>query len=50
MQVNYENIQRAMMSFDFSGDGFITIEDLKAVIDNFVLPTTDEIFHQLMYK
>uniref|UniRef100_F6TMY0 EF-hand domain-containing protein n=1 Tax=Ciona intestinalis TaxID=7719 RepID=F6TMY0_CIOIN len=50
MKNNYQNIKRALMTFDISSDGFISIDDLKAVLDNFVLPTSDEIFHQLMYK
>jgi len=50
MTSNISNIKRAMMTFDLDGDGFVRIDDLKAVLDNFVIPTTDEIFHQLMYR
>jgi len=50
MTSNFSNIKRAMMTFDLDGDGFVRIDDLKAVLDNFVIPTTDEIFHQLMYR
>ena len=50
MQTNQVNIERAMRSFDYCSDGFITIDDLKAVIDNFVMPTTDELFQQLMHR
>lgn len=38
------------MAFDASHDGFIAIEDLKAVIDNFILPISEDVFHQLMYR
>jgi len=50
MRTNQANIERAMRAFDYSSDGFITIDDLKAVIDNFVMPTTDELFQQLMHR
>ena len=50
MRSNYDDIERALRAFDYMSDGFIAIEDLKAVVDNFVLPTSDEVFQQLMYK
>ena len=50
MRSNQGNIERAMRAFDDTSDGFITIDDLKAVIDNFVMPTTDEVFQQLMHR
>ena len=49
MRTNEINLERAMRAFDFESDGFISIDDLKAVLDNFVLPTTDEVFQQLMH-
>lgn len=48
--MQYEDIKRAMMAFDASFDGFILIDDLKAVLDNFVIPMSEEVFQQLMYR
>ena len=47
---NYTDIKRAMMSFDDDGCGFIRIDDLKAVVDNFVLQMSEENFQKIMYK
>lgn len=50
MRQNYDDIKRVMMAFDSTQDGFISINDLKSVIDNFVLPISEDVFQQLMYR
>nr|XP_039259918.1 EF-hand calcium-binding domain-containing protein 6-like [Styela clava] len=50
MRQNHDNIKRVLMAFDSSQDGFISIDELKAVIDNFVLPVSEDVFQQLMYR
>jgi Ca2+-binding EF-hand superfamily protein len=50
MKENYTNLKKAFMSFDRHLNGLITIEDLKSVLNNFVLPMSDQLFAQLMER
>ena len=46
----YADLKRAFVAFDRKHDGFITIDELKRVIINFVFPMSDNIFNQLMER
>ncbi|XP_041351388.1 EF-hand calcium-binding domain-containing protein 6-like [Gigantopelta aegis] len=48
MRANYLNLKKAFMSFDSHLNGFISIEDLKAILTNFTIPMSDQLFGQLM--
>lgn len=48
MRSNYVNLKKAFLAFDAQKDGFIGLEDLKSVLNNFTLPMTDQLFGQLM--
>lgn len=38
------------LAFDKNLDGFISIENLKSVLNQFTVPMTDEAFGQLMQR
>ena len=50
MRENYVNLKKAFMSFDRHLDGFISIEDLQAILTQFTIPMSKQLFCQLMEK
>ncbi|KAK7503096.1 hypothetical protein BaRGS_00005722 [Batillaria attramentaria] len=50
MRDNYLKLKRAFMAFDKHLDGFVSIEDLRAILSNFTLPMSDQLFGQLMAR
>ena len=48
MKTNYAHIKRMFLAFDKHLDGFITLEELKSILNQFTLPLTDQLFAQLM--
>lgn len=44
----YGDLKRAFVAFDKKGSGLIKIDDLKRVLNNFVLPMNDFIFERIM--
>lgn len=50
MRDNYTKLKRAFMAFDKRLDGFVSIEDLKAILSNFTIPMSDQLFGQLMTR
>ncbi|XP_046566155.1 EF-hand calcium-binding domain-containing protein 6-like [Haliotis rubra] len=50
MKTNYLNLKKAFMSFDKHLDGFISLDDLKAILTNFTIPMSDQLFSQLMER
>ncbi|XP_076466442.1 EF-hand calcium-binding domain-containing protein 6-like [Babylonia areolata] len=50
MRDNYQRLKKAFMALDKHLDGFVSIEDLRAVLSNFTLPMSDQLFTQLMAR
>ncbi|XP_070189620.1 EF-hand calcium-binding domain-containing protein 6-like [Littorina saxatilis] len=50
MRDNYQRLKKAFMALDRHLDGFVTIEDLRAILSNFTLPMSDQLFAQLMAR
>ena len=50
MRDNYQRLKRAFMAIDKHLDGFVSIEDLRAILSNFTLPMSDQLFSQLMAR
>ena len=50
MRDNYQRLKRAFMAIDKHLDGFVSIEDLRAILSNFTLPMSDQLFSQLMTR
>ncbi len=50
MRTNYSNIKRMFIAMDRNLDGFVTLEDLKSVLGQFVFPMSDELFATLMAR
>ncbi|XP_030621130.1 EF-hand calcium-binding domain-containing protein 6 [Chanos chanos] len=50
MNLNYGFIQRAFQAFDTTGCGFVSQEDLRSVLSNFIFPMDDYIFHGLLKR
>jgi len=48
MVKRYGDLKRAFVAFDRKGTGLIKIDDLKRVLNNFVLPMNDFIFERIM--
>lgn len=45
---NYADMKRAFVAFDRRGDGFVTLSELKRVLNQFVFPMTSGLFDILM--
>ena len=50
MKENYVNLKKAFMTFDRELDGFIAIEDLEAILSQFTIPMSKQLFGQLMER
>ncbi|KAL8588470.1 hypothetical protein ACOMHN_054049 [Nucella lapillus] len=50
MRNNYPHLKKAFMAIDKHLDGFVSIEDLRAILSNFTLPMSDQLFTQLMAR
>ncbi|CAL1541366.1 unnamed protein product [Lymnaea stagnalis] len=50
MRNNYLKLKKTFMSFDKHLDGYVSIEDLKSILNSFTLPMSDELFLQLMER
>ncbi|XP_043944428.1 EF-hand calcium-binding domain-containing protein 6 [Protopterus annectens] len=50
MEQNTENIWKAFQAFDIENTGFISLQDLQAIINNFIFPMNDSIFQGLMTR
>ena len=50
MKANYPNLKRMFLAFDKNLDGFISIENLKSVLNQFTVVMSDETFGQLMQR
>ena len=50
MRENYVLLKKAFMSFDRHLDGFIAIDDLQAILTQFTIPMSKQLFSQLMEK
>lgn len=48
MRNNYIMIKKSCIARDRHLDGWIKIEDLKAILDQFAIPMSDQLFAQLM--
>ncbi|XP_043565134.1 EF-hand calcium-binding domain-containing protein 6 [Chiloscyllium plagiosum] len=48
VRTNYQGLLQAFAAFDETKSGLISVEDLKAVFNNFVFPLSNEIFDGLM--
>lgn len=46
----WKNVSAALLDYDFKGDGYISPKNLKKVIDNFVLPVSDEHFQNMLSR
>ena len=50
MQENYANLKRMFLVFDKQLDGYINLEDLRSVLNNFTMVMSDAVFTQLMER
>ncbi|MBN3295292.1 EFCB6 protein, partial [Amia calva] len=50
MQLNYENIRRALLAFDVTQSGFVSLEDLQSVLSNFLFAMSEATFQGLMNR
>ncbi|XP_048404818.1 EF-hand calcium-binding domain-containing protein 6 isoform X2 [Stegostoma tigrinum] len=48
VRANYQGLLKVFAAFDETKSGLISVEDLKAIFDNFVFPLSNEIFDGLM--
>lgn len=48
MRENYVNIKKVFMAFDAKQDGYVTLEDLKSILNSFTVPMSDQLFHEVM--
>nr|XP_015207392.1 PREDICTED: EF-hand calcium-binding domain-containing protein 6 isoform X1 [Lepisosteus oculatus] len=48
MQLNHENVRRALHACDVTQRGFVSMEDLKSALSNFLFPMSDATFQELM--
>lgn len=48
MRENYGNLKRMFLAFDKHLDGFVALEDLKAILSQFTLPLNDRQFQDLL--
>ena len=47
---NYSDMKRAFVAFDKREDGFVTLNELKRVLNQFVFPMTAGLFDILMAR
>ncbi|KAK6168917.1 hypothetical protein SNE40_020073 [Patella caerulea] len=50
MRANYTNLKKSFLSFDKNISGFISLEDLKAILTNFTIPMSNQLFMRLMER
>ena len=50
MKSNHANLRRMFVAFDRHLDGFITLNDLRAVLNGFTVPMDDQLFVRLMER
>jgi len=50
MRDNYLNLKKAFMTFDTRLEGWIPVDDLHAILTQFTLPMSKQLFSQLMDK
>ncbi|ESO84984.1 hypothetical protein LOTGIDRAFT_236027 [Lottia gigantea] len=50
MRSNYVNLKKSFLAFDKSLSGFINIDDLKAILTNFTIPMSNQLFTRLMER
>eukprot|EP00061_Rhincodon_typus_P009951 g33847.t1 len=48
VRTNYQGLLQVFAAFDETKSGLISVEDLKAIFNNFVFPLSNEIFDRLM--
>ncbi len=48
MRDNYVNLKKVFMAFDSKNDGYVTLEDLKSILNNFTVPMSDQLFSEVM--
>ena len=48
MKTNYPKLKKAFMTFDKHLDGYVSIDDLRNILNSFTLPMSDQLFVQLM--
>eukprot|EP00794_Sanderia_malayensis_P008630 gene8630-9562_t len=46
----FADVKRAFVAFDNKRDGFVTLDELKRVLINFLFPMSDQMFSQLMER
>ena len=47
---NLANLKRMFLVFDKHLDGFVSLEELKSALDQFVMPLSNSVFAQLMTR
>ena len=50
MQANYANLKRMFLAFDTHKEGFVDLEDLQSILNQFTVPLSDQLFSQLMQR
>ncbi|XP_059392796.1 EF-hand calcium-binding domain-containing protein 6 [Carassius carassius] len=47
---NYSLVEKALQAFDITDSGFVSQEDLRSVLSNFLFPMDDNIFRELLAR
>ncbi|RXN19617.1 EF-hand calcium-binding domain-containing 6 [Labeo rohita] len=47
---NYSLVEKALQAFDITDSGFVSQEDLRSVLSNFLFPMDDNIFRELLNR
>ncbi|XP_043083506.1 EF-hand calcium-binding domain-containing protein 6 [Puntigrus tetrazona] len=47
---NYSLVEKALLAFDITDSGFVSQEDLRSVLSNFLFPIDDNIFKELLNR
>ncbi len=48
MRQNYTDLKRMFIAMDQHLDGFVSIDNLKSVLNQFTIPMSDQLFARLM--
>ena len=50
MKDNYENMRKAFNAIDGNNDGIVTWDELRAIVDSFAMPLSENAFIELMKR
>ena len=50
MKANHANLKKMFMAFDKNLEGFVSIENLQSILNQFTVPMSEQLFSQLMQR